>query len=367
MTASPAGPLVLPPPSGEPLPQPDQDTLQRLLDDAVASNGDVGLTGAVVIPRGSWAGASGKDGSGALLRPEAAHALGSITKTAVAAAVMRLADEGSIDLDANAERYVDLPFDGRGATVRQLLAMESGYPEDPLLRIIHRVNRGGTERQWRPRDYLGFVAPKGPRQGKRGGEDSYNNVNFMVLGLLVEQLTGRPLAVALRRDLFEPARLDRVWLQPDERPTAPLARAAASDEPGFPRLAASGPYLPSRAFTSVSVGAGGMAADAATAAQWVYLLYGGRVIDPALVAELTRPEGQNDWYGLGTEIGTRFGERLVGHGGDVGFYHAAAFLWPDQQVAVSVLIPQEAGNSLTDARELAVMLADAVIDPDRLP
>ena len=56
-----------------------------------------------------------------------------------------------------------------------------------------------------------------------GTGPTYSNPNFLLLGMLIEQVTGSPLAEAYRADLFEPAGLERVAVQDTERPMPPLA------------------------------------------------------------------------------------------------------------------------------------------------
>ena len=349
--------ITFPPLSGGALPGEVERRLQKVLDEWVEINGDIGLTAAAATPEGSWAGAAGVDGVGTALEPTSAQAIGSITKTFVAAELMLLADEGRVDLDADLEAYLDLPFDGAGATVRQLLGMESGYPVDVIDEVVDRVREGGTGRHWTATEILDLVDPGSGRQGSRGGPDSYNNTNYWVLGLLIEEVTGRSLAHTLRRDLVEPAGLDRLWFQDAERPQPPLTRAHPAGGYAGVDVVTRGPFLPSRAVGSSAGAAGGMAADAPSLARWVYQLYGGHLINPLLVAQMTSAEHDVDWYGLGTMIGDLGNGPHLGHSGDVFVYHSAAFVWPADQVAIAVLIPQPEGLSRQSAFDVATALA----------
>ena len=102
-----------------------------MIDDWVADDNNIGITAAVVTADGIWQGAAGQDGTGEDLVAESAMAIGSITKTFVAAEVMKLVGQGQVNLDAPVSDYVSVPFDTRGATVRQVLGMRSGFPLDP--------------------------------------------------------------------------------------------------------------------------------------------------------------------------------------------------------------------------------------------
>ena len=101
-------------PSDAAMPGKTAAELQSLLDAWVAGENGVGVTAAVVSAAGTWSGAAGVDGTGEPLVPESAMAIGSMTKTFVAAEVMQLAGQGRVDLDAPISDYVTVPFDPPG-------------------------------------------------------------------------------------------------------------------------------------------------------------------------------------------------------------------------------------------------------------
>lgn len=166
-------------PAGQALPQETTDTLKAALDRYLHTQDAPGATAAVVTPEGVWVGASGVDGVGAPLQAESAFAIASITKTFVAAEVLLLSARGEVDLDADVADYVELPFVSDGATVREVLGMESGFPLDPVEQVIGMT--GDLEREWTVDDVFDLVLA-GSIQGVRGGEPDYNNLNFYALG-----------------------------------------------------------------------------------------------------------------------------------------------------------------------------------------
>lgn len=329
------GQAVLPAPPERALPEVTSARLESLVRAWVAEGNGVGVTAAVVSCAGVWAGAAGVDGAGTQLVPAAAMAIASMTKTFVAAEVLQLAQKGLVDLDAPVTEYVHLPFDARGATVRQLLAMRSGFPTDPFEKAFEDA-AGDLDHRWSAADVLALVHRHGSRQGTRGGKPEYSNLNYVVLGMVIEKASGQPLAKALRRDLLDPAGLARVWVQAGEQPQPPLTVAVVN--PDLPTVDKDGPWLPSLAVASAAGAAAGMAADAPSLARWGYLLYGGRVIDPRLVAEMTEG-GPDDWYGLGTQRVTADGAQAFGHEGDIGSYHGMFLYWPDQATAIALMEP----------------------------
>ena len=335
--ASPSSPSAWDEPNDAALPDATVSTLQAMLDGWVSGGEVIGLSAAVVSPEGSWAGAAGVDAAGTAIKPTSAFAIASTTKTFVAAEVLLLASQGKIDLDAPVTKYVTLPFETNGATIRQLATMTSGFPGVPDDALNKQVPKDLT-RAWTA-DELVALAKDEPRLGTLGGPGKYNGINYYVLGMVIEKVTGEPLATVLRRDLLGPAGLDRIWMQVAEQPQPPLT--VAVDRTDAKVVDPASGYLPSLASASTGVGGAGMAADAPSLARWGYLLYGGRIIDGDLVATMTTQVTDTDQggYGFGTMVGDLDGVKIVGHAGDYIQYSSILLVWPSTRTAVAVLAP----------------------------
>ncbi|MGH3368428.1 MAG: serine hydrolase domain-containing protein, partial [Nocardioidaceae bacterium] len=289
------------------------------------------------------------DGSGAALVPTTAMAAASITKTFVAAEVLRLAEAGRVDLDAPLSTYVRHDLTANGATVRQHLAMRAGAPDFiPVdYASIDRAFSAAPSRHWTVGEALDYVS--GPL-GHPGQPYSYSNPSFMLLGMLVEKVTGHPLAVALRRDLVDPAGLARFALQDVERPALPIARSPS----GFCGELFDG-FIPCRSLASALGGAGAVAADAPTVARWGYQLYGARVVSLEVVDQMTAGDGE---YGLGT---VRFSGRLglgegFGHRGGAPGYSSLLVVVPEYRTSVAIMLAD--GDKNVDT--VAVRLMNAI-------
>ena len=352
-----ATPTTAPP---EPWPVPadaalPEDTAARLaarLESLVEASAATGAVAAIVTPDGTWAGATGVDGAGNPIEPTSAFGIGSVSKTMTAAEILLLASQGKLDLDAPVTDYVDLPFDARGATIRQLAMMQSGFPagNDANLETLVAKDPGRT---WTVDDVLDW-AKDTPRAGTLGGPGMYNGINYQALSKVVETVTGTSLAEAFRRDLLGPAGLERMWTQAGEQPEAPLAIAR---DPGSGIVDATSGWLPSLAAASTGNGAAGLAADAPTLARWAYLLYGSRVIPPELVAVMTKPNWASQMgYGFGTMFDKASGTLVVGHAGDYMGYSAVMLAWPEQRVALAVLVPREGMSSSGEVPDMGFEL-----------
>jgi D-alanyl-D-alanine carboxypeptidase len=349
-------------PASTPFPEEVGAELDQVLDDWLTSEGLPGVTAAVVTPDGTWAGATGVDGVGAALVPESAMAIASVTKTFTAAEVMLLSERGLVDLDAPITDYVELPFDARGATVRQLLNMSSGFPEDPL-EAIDSAAIADPGHDYAVGDEISLVDPDASRMGAVGYGQEYNNLNFAVLGELIEQVTGGTYAEAVRGHLLDATPLKRVWVQDDETPEPPVAVGEVLPE--IPVVDEGSAWVPSRAMASLASPEGGIAADAPSIARWGALLYGGHVIDATLVEQMTAGlQAEDDWYGLGTARGQYDGEPWVGHQGDIISYHGKLTVFPESETSVAYFVPAPSTYRFTPVlieTDLAVQLRDATI------
>jgi D-alanyl-D-alanine carboxypeptidase len=339
-----SAPLWAPPGSGD-LSAQTADKLQAAIDKWVALGSLKGMTAAVVTPDGVWSGAAGVDAAGTPLQPDSAMSIMSISTTYTAAEVMLLAGRGLVDLDAPITDYIDVPFDTQGATVRQVLAMRSGFPSYTTEQAEVSIAED-LDREWTISEALATLPEDAEGLGTVGGPPRYNDVNYQLLTELVAKVTNKSFAQAVRGDLLDPAGLRRTWVQSGETPTAPLTvggQAAYADV-----VDPAGPFMPSRSFASFDLGEGSIAADAADVARWGYQLYGGQVIDSTLVTQMEADPQESDvgLYGLGTIVTSEDLVLMVGHGGggpDVP-YTTMLFVWTgDQPVAVAVLAPEPAG------------------------
>ena len=296
--------------SSEPLPTELAAHLQRTLDDEA---GKSGMTAALLTPEGSLTGATGTADGLRAIRPEDQMAIGSITKTIVAAQVMQLVEAGELSLDDPAADHLPsgLEFDSNDATIGDLLGMRSGIPD--YVDAVWDTLSTDRLRVWTTDELLArVVADRTPA----GREFEYSSTNSALLGLILEQVTSRPVAEMLRDGVLSGAGYERLIYQPDERPTEPMA---TPDGAPASTLEKGGGYLPSIAAVTAAGAAGAMASDAVTLSRWWGRLCGGQVVSKASLDAMTSSE-DGDGYGLGIQV--LWGEHgpAVGHGGlQVGF------------------------------------------------
>lgn len=351
-----------PDPATSQFPAATAQGLQAVLTGVVANYasshtvGAPGITAAVLSDHGSWSGAAGVGGDGTKLAPNAMMALDSITKTFVAAEVMHLATTGKVNLNAPLSTYVPNSLTANGVTVAQTLSMRSGLTDPPgaVFEALASAQAGAPAKQWTAVETLAYLKP---HSSAPGGVPVYANTNYLLLGLLIEKVTGTTVAQVERADLFTPAGLSRVAAQDAERPTPPLAAPPASL-----KLAPDG-YLPSQTMArSGEDSYAGIAADAATVAMWGYQLYGARLLPlDSVRAMMTQPSkgtiAAGIGYGLGTMVFTGLStDTAYGHGGlDPGYTTLLAVV-PTRHLAAAVLIPENGRDTKSIMRDLLTVV-----------
>ncbi|WP_034516524.1 serine hydrolase domain-containing protein [Actinomadura rifamycini] len=297
----------------------DRPRLRRLLHTLTAEDGAPGALAAVRDRRGRTVLTSGVGDvrTGAPVPREGHWRIGSITKTFTATAVLLLVEDGLVDLDAPVERY--LPgtvrgngHDGRNITVRQLLQHTSGLPDYLDHLGIGRIVENPLERH--DRDDLLALALAHPPEFAPGTGWSYSNTGYLLAGLVVEAVTGDPLADVVERRVLDPLRLDDTG--------APgAATGLPSPHPrGYVRL--DGTLLDrTRLSASTAWGGGDLVSDASDLNRFFTALVGGRVLRPGTLREMMRTTEVSPEYGLGLRrVPRSCGAPVWGHAGDmVGF------------------------------------------------
>lgn len=321
----------------EPLPS----TLQATLD---ASRQALGFPGAMVgvwTPEGAWFGVTGVSGrgSGRPPRREDHTRIGSLTKTFTVMALLQLVDQKKVSLQDTIGTYVPGMPNGDTATLRDLATMTSG--------IVSYTETGGFFRAWSadpagalftPRQLIDFARAE-PPLFPAGTEMNYSNTNTVLLGMVIEKVTGRPVAEVFENGLLEPLgmsatsfpgrsqalaspHLDGITIQPDG-PGGPIRDATD--------------WNPSWTFT-----AGGMISTLDDMRTWTEALgTGGGLISEAMQREreasttsTTPPNTPELTYGLGF-----FCDRgWWGHNGALPGFTSYAVYHPERRISVVVFV-----------------------------
>src|SRR5262245_3481418 len=191
----------------------DQAALQSLVDTTIK---ELLIPGAVVLlrtPQGDFTAASGTTQFGARNRPGAdTHfRIASNTKTMTAAVIVQLAQESKLGLDDPISKYVLGVPNGDNITIAELLEMRSGlynYTNDP---IISATIDTDPAKVWTPAELL-TIAFAHPPNFPPGTQYEYVNTNYALLGLVAEEIDGKPLPQIMHDRLFGPLGLQHTEL-----------------------------------------------------------------------------------------------------------------------------------------------------------
>jgi D-alanyl-D-alanine carboxypeptidase len=282
------------------------------------------------------------------MTPEDLLCAGSTGKTFVAAVVLQLVAEEKIALDALAGEYLGdeewferLPNAGE-LTIENLLSHRSGLPRYVFRPEFSQDLVADPDRAWTPVDDLAYVFDQPPTHAADEAF-SYSDTGFLVLGLVVEKVTGASLYDEVQRRLLDPLELHHV--RPQTGRTIPgLAQgyAGQNDPLGLPDLMldAEGRFCINPAFEYAG---GGFASSGGDLARWIHALHLGDVVTPDLRERMgtgrPAPElGRGVGYGFGTIVWPTPHGEARGHEGFFPGYLSVARTWPEHELSVAVQV-----------------------------
>jgi D-alanyl-D-alanine carboxypeptidase len=196
--------------------------LQSIADDAAELRGGYGFLVAIIDGEGGrTAGIAGSDATGAPLTEDVTWRIGSVTKAFVAVAIMQLVDEGHLSLDDSVLAYLDHDFVPEGATIFDLLHHSSGIPDYVENETWVELMRSCPEDAPYPYDFV----VEGPLF-EPGTEWGYSNTNYLLLGEIIESVTGLPSETAIRHRILEPLGLGDTYMAYVETGPSPVPAVA---------------------------------------------------------------------------------------------------------------------------------------------
>ena len=280
------------------------------------------------------------------MRGDLRFRVGSISKTVVASLILRLVAQGRLHLSDTVGHWLGglLPA-AEGVTVEQLLAQRSGVPDYlELPPVDSDIVDGHTPlgKVWTARQLLALVSGR-PLAFAPGTQFAYSSTNYIVLGQILERVTGMPLERYAQRTLFGPLHMRSTSFA--------LGRVPGAHAHGyvpFPGAFASAPgHLGDvEVLNGSSYGAAAsLVSTAADLDRFFRALFGARIIPRRLVAlmQATRPGAGADFqgYGLGLEATRNPCGRSLGHGGVVFGYRAVVRASADAHTLIVLLVDHD--------------------------
>ncbi len=320
--------------------------LQKDLDALVTA----GAPGAILVVRQGDRTVSLASGLADVARKRPMHPadrfrIASLTKSYVAAVVLQLVAEGKLSLDDSVERRLPAAVPGGSKIkIRQLLNHTSGlfdFAADP--RVLKPYLKGNFGFHWAPRKLLQIGVAHKPLFAPGAGY-AYSSTDYIVLGLIIEAVTGKPLGTELSGRIFRPLGLRATAFRTTPRIANPYAHGYyVFAKPPATDVSGVSPY---------PWAAGAMVSTGADVLSFYRALLSGHLLEPKLLAAMktTVPEGRRtdipgSRYGLGLERFPTSCGFAWGHNGAIAGYLVFGFTSKDGR-RQAMLMVNEDGSTL---------------------
>ena len=261
--------------------------------------------------------------------PTTKFRIGSLTKTFTAAAILRLAEVGAIELGATIGTWLeDLPAAWQSFTVHQLLTHTAGLRDHVAVPAKRTLNRTGA----RPADLIDLIARE-PLLFPPGTNRSYSNTGYILLGMLIEKVSSRPYAVYLEEKILRPLELTATGY--DSHLQILPERASG--------YALQGGQLQNADFLDMSVpfSAGGLVSTIDDLLRWNTALHGDGLLSRSsyerMTAEYPETQKEDGFYGYGLFIAKMSGYKCFAHSGGVNGFIAVLQYYPELRGSLIVL------------------------------
>ncbi|HZE69653.1 MAG TPA: serine hydrolase domain-containing protein [Pyrinomonadaceae bacterium] len=290
---------------------------------------------------------------------EMRYSIGSISKQFTAAALLLLQEQHKLSLDDKVSKFLPNLTRANEVTIRQLLSHTSGYqdywPQDYVMPMMLKPVTAAKIMELWARKPLDF---------EPGSKWQYSNTNYVIAGVIIEKVSGKPLLQFLRDNIFVPLGMKSVT-NIDEQ------RLGDTDPTGYLRYALG----PLRAAPKEGPGwlfaAGELAMTPEDLARWNVSMMDQKLLQPASYRELEREmqltNGLGTRYGLGVSLAMEGGHRAVSHGGEVSGFTSESVVFPDDRVSVVALTNQDAASAAGDIAHGIVPMLFEKNDPATAP
>jgi CubicO group peptidase (beta-lactamase class C family) len=255
--------------------------------------------------------------------PSTKFRLGSITKQFTAAAILLLEERGKLKIDDPIKAYMpDAPSTWDRITIFNLLTHTSGIPNFTALPEYKSLQVSETT----PVKTLAAVRDK-PLDFFPGEKMLYSNSGYILLGFIIEKVTGGSYARFVQDNIFTPLGMKDSGYDSN---TDIIAHRAAGYMPS-----PNGPVNAGYIHMTIPHAAGALYSTTEDLLRWERALFGGKVLSAASLRKMTTPF-KND-YALGVVATTADGRKVVQHAGGIDGFNTFLAYYPDDKLTVAVL------------------------------
>lgn len=280
---------------------------------------------------------------------------GSTGKTFAAAVALQLVKEGKIDLNAKVSKYLGgekwfprLP-NANDITVRQLMNHTSGLVRYEFKDQFTKDLTANPAKSWKPEELIAYLLDEKPPFGAGKGWD-YSDTNYIVLGMIIERVTGRKFYDEAMRRVIKPHKL-RNTIPQDRRSLKGLIQGYAGPSNPFggtDAMITDGKFAINPQFEWTG---GGWASTSEDLARWAKIMYEGKAFDASLLPQMldgvSAPMlGRDAKYGLGVIIRNTALGPAYGHSGFFPGYMTEMMYFPNHRLAIAVQVNTSVGKDI---------------------
>jgi CubicO group peptidase (beta-lactamase class C family) len=264
--------------------------------------------------------------------PDTRFRIASITKQFTAAAILILQERGKLKVEAPLSTYLpDTPKAWNDVTIFNLLTHTSG-----ILDFIHLAGfRSFATLPQRPEQLIAKIRDK-PLQFAPGSDRAYSNTGYLLLGMVIEKVSGVSYAQFVKENLLDPAGMRDSGYDTHAAVIHQRASGYTYGPDGFENA----PYLD----MSIPFAAGGLYSTTGDLLRWERALFGGKILSRASLEQMTTPFKQN--YGLGVVIQKLDGDKIIQHTGSLEGFNS--FLIHGERNNLVVVVLSNVGGPATD-------------------
>lgn len=333
-----------------------QNDIQAELDSFIAEiapKDGPAVSARITIGDQTWAAAGGLvDTSGTeAATPDAHFRIASMSKTWLAVAAMQLTEKGILSLDDPVTKWLPEDLTSKianadQATIRQLLTMTSGIPEylnDDFYGAIAK----DTTHVWTADEALTY-AYNLPASFAVGEGYEYSNSNYVLLQLIVEAATQKPMHEVMRDHIFTPLKLENTYVQVQEQGPATVHGYEDFDNDG--QIDDVTDYN-----DGAGLGDGALVSTTADLTRFYQAVFAKHeILSEASTQAMIQAADETNEYGIGLEVIQGENGLTVGHTGSVLGFTGAVFYLPDLDATVVILYGSQSYKADDSDRLIAI-------------
>jgi len=294
------------------------------------------------------------------MKPSDIMCAGSVGKTFALATALQLVKENKINLDEKVEKYLGqekwlsrLP-NAKYITVRQLMNHTSGLVRYEFKDQFTKDLSANPDKSWKPEELLFYLFDTQAAFEAGKGWD-YSDTNYIVLGMIIEKVTGKKFYAEATKRVLKPLKLKNTKPQNKREIKGLIQGYAGNKNPfgGKDKMLENGKFIVNPQFEWTG---GGFVSNSKDLARWAKLMYEGKAFDASLLPQVFEGViapmlGKDAKYGLGVIIRpTRLG-LTYGHSGFFPGYMTDMMYFPDKKISIAVQVnssvPPNLGKPLT--------------------